>query len=120
MPTVKSRYPALLEHAETVALVPVPASAARAHRIMDAAHDLSEGPDDGALGCMVADLMSAGVPCHASTVAEAMLPTAALERALIRRKAAQHAISGSQHWSASAPPHHRLMPLYGRARCVVS
>ncbi len=118
--TVKSRYPALREHAETVALVPVPASAARAHRIMDAAQDFSEGSDGVALGGMVAELMSAGATCHAGTVAEAMLPTAALERALIRRKATQHAISGSQHWSASAPPHHRLMPLYGRARCVVS
>ena len=117
--TVKSRYPALLENAKAVALAPVPASAARAHTIMDAVQDFSEGPGGDALGAMVADFMSAEAACHA-TVAETMLPTAALERALIRRKAAQHAISGSQHWSASVPPHHRLMPLYGRSRCVVS
>ena len=43
------------------------------------------------------------------------MQSTALEIALICRKTGQHAIA-SADWSAAQPPHHSLMPLYGRAR----
>lgn len=110
---VKSRFPSVVEDGEPVALVPIPKALVRAHSTMDVVQDFSHGPQPDAFGEMVAThLMAAGA---ARTVAEAMMPSTALELALIRRKTGQHPIA-SADWSAAQPPHHSLMPLYGRAR----
>jgi hypothetical protein len=113
---VKSHFPAAVEDGglgEPVVLVPIPEALLRAQSTMDVVQDFSHGPQPDTFGEMVAThLMAAGA---ARTVAEAMMPSTALELALIRRKTGQHAIA-SADWSVAQPPHHSLMPLYGRAR----
>ncbi len=112
---VKNRFPPVVEDGgggEPVALVPIPKALVRAHSTMDAVQDFSHGPQPDTFGETVAHLMAAGAD---RTVAEAMMPSTALEIALICRKTGQHAIA-SADWSAAQPPHHSLMPLYGRAR----
>jgi len=113
---VKSRFPPAAEDGglgEPVVLVPIPEALVRAQSTMDVVQDFSHGPQPDPFGEMVAThLMAAGA---ARTVAEAMMPSTALELALIRRKTGQHAIA-SADWSVAQPPHHSLMPLYGRAR----
>ena len=112
---VKNRFPPVVEDGgggEPVALVPIPKALVRAHSTMDAVQDFSHGPQPDTFGETVAHLMAAGAD---RTVAEAMMQSTALEIALICRKTGQHAIA-SADWSAAQPPHHSLMPLYGRAR----